>query len=825
LILKEGLVIEMERQDISNIITPNAIVASIETDEWKSPSENSELKTNDKVVGTWKKINADETGWFKDGSLRGSYVYLQYKSDEEEIVLLEGMGHNMVYINGSAHSGNPYRSKDIFEDWEPRFDYSFIPVKLKKGLNEFLFDCDRGILKVKVHKVKDGLILNEKDLTVPDILLNNKVDSYGAVPIINASEKSYRNLMIKTWSEESNSEYYPVADINPLSIYKTPFYIKLPAQQNEGKIKFNIELVEKSESEITGINKPRDEEVLASLTIVLNVVSPKDIHKETFISDMDGSVQYYAVNPPTNSDDKPALFLSLHGAGVEAISQAQAYGHKNWGYIVAPTNRRPYGYNWENWGRLDALEVLDIAKEKFNIDENRVYLTGHSMGGHGTWHLGINYSDKFAAIGPSAGWISIWGYRIKPSNITSDVGKVLMRSTKQSDTYALSPNLKQNGIYIIHGSEDDNVRPEQAKSIIDTISGFHKNYIYHEEPGAGHWWDNSDEPGDDCVDWAPMFDFFAHQSVPGKERIKIINFATYNPAISSKNYWVEIINQIEQQKLSKIDIRLEPGNRKFIGTTNNIESLAIDASMLISDEHVSVELDNQMLTEINLDDDKKIFLKKENDKWGISNDPDKQNKYPSRTGNFREALNHNVIFVYGTNGNDEENRWAYEKARYDAEKIWYQGNGSIEVIKDEEFDPVKYKDRNVILFGNSETNSAWNSLLKDSPVQVNDGEIIIGKKKYSGGDYACLMVRPRTDSKFASIGVVSGTGAEGMRLTNFANYFHPYVSLPDIVIYNSEITKSDEKGVKLTGYFGNDWSLEKGEFIEPLLNSSREQGL
>ena len=40
----------------------------------------------------------------------------------------------------------------------------------------------------------------------------------------------------------------------------------------------------------------------------------------------------------------------------------------------------------------------------------RTYLTGHSMGGHGTWHLGVTFPDRFAAIAPSAGWISMWSY-------------------------------------------------------------------------------------------------------------------------------------------------------------------------------------------------------------------------------------------------------------------------------------------------------------------------------------------------------------------------------------------------------------------------------
>ena len=47
-------------------------------------------------------------------------------------------------------------------------------------------------------------------------------------------------------------------------------------------------------------------------------------------------------------------------AAVEAINQASSYEPKTWANIVCPTNRRPYGYDWEDWGRLDALEVLAI---------------------------------------------------------------------------------------------------------------------------------------------------------------------------------------------------------------------------------------------------------------------------------------------------------------------------------------------------------------------------------------------------------------------------------------------------------------------------------
>ncbi len=144
---------------------------------------------------------------------------------------------------------------------------------------------------------------------------------------------------------------------------------------------------------------------------MIEAVDPGDKYSQTFISNIDGSLQYYAVTPQTPAAQTPsALFLSVHGAGVEAIGQARAYKQKDWGTLVAATNRRPRGFNWEDWGRLDALEVLSIAKEKFKPDPQRIYLTGHSMGGHGTWFLGATYPDMWAAIAPCAGYPTLKGY-------------------------------------------------------------------------------------------------------------------------------------------------------------------------------------------------------------------------------------------------------------------------------------------------------------------------------------------------------------------------------------------------------------------------------
>ena len=187
-ILKSGLVIKLDRSQNRGIISPNDVVASVETGNWETPSENDKVYSNDKVVGIWRKITSDDNGWFRSDSLWNAFVYFNYKSDKEGIAILEAMGNEMVYVNGVARSGNPYGYQDTYEEWAPRFDYSLIPVKLKKGNNEFLFACNRSLLKVKIHTNKKGLIFNNNDLTVPDLIIME-----------HCRLSTQQRIIIKTW--------------------------------------------------------------------------------------------------------------------------------------------------------------------------------------------------------------------------------------------------------------------------------------------------------------------------------------------------------------------------------------------------------------------------------------------------------------------------------------------------------------------------------------------------------------------------------------------------------------------------------------------------
>ncbi|MBN2356180.1 hypothetical protein JXO59_08705 [candidate division KSB1 bacterium] len=156
---------------------------------------------------------------------------------------------------------------------------------------------------------------------------------------------------------------------------------------------------------------------------------------------------------------------------------------------------------------------------------------------------------------------------------------------------------------------------------------------------------------------------------------------------------------------------------------------------------------------------------------------------------------------------------AFNKARFDAETFWYQGNGSVDIIADHQFNALEEKDRNVILYGNADGNSAWRILLKDSPVQVNNGRVTFGKRRLIGDGYACLFIRPRLGSDNASVGAVAGSGLAGMRLTDNRPYLYPGYAYPDVTIFDKTVISKGTDGITVAGYFGIDWTIESGEFV------------
>jgi hypothetical protein len=137
---------------------------------------------------------------------------------------------------------------------------------------------------------------------------------------------------------------------------------------------------------------------------------------------------------------------------------------------------------------------------RFGVDPTRVYLTGHSMGGHGTWQFGVHHHGRFAVIGPSAGWDSFYTYggAAKPQG-------PIARARAHSDTSHFIGNVRDRAVYVLHGTADDNVPWGEGKAMRAKAAQHSGDVQHHWQVGAGHWWDGDVGEGADCVDWPPLF--------------------------------------------------------------------------------------------------------------------------------------------------------------------------------------------------------------------------------------------------------------------------------------------------------------------------------
>jgi predicted esterase len=757
-------------------------------------------------TATWEAVTANDKGWFEHQALRCGYVHLAYDSPAPKILLLEGFAHDWVYVNGEPRVGNRYGQSDTYESWQTRFDFSTLPVRLKRGRNEFLFKCARGRLKVRLRTPPRDLFFNGKDITSPDLVAGEEIATQAAIVVVNASDSPSRNIWISVSGAGLAPREIPLPEIRPLSVRKVAVPLQGRAPSVAGEWPAEITLLEKNGGSAVALDKA---------AIPLRVVASSEAHKRTYISSVDGSVQHYAVLPARASDRPAALVLTLHGAGVEALNQVRSYSRKTWAHIVAPTNRRPYGFNWEDWGRRDALEVLAEAQRRYATDPNRVYLTGHSMGGHGAWSVGGLFPDLFGAVGPSAGWISFWSYKVRqPADTGSLMGRMIMRPFLPSDPSVLLGNYRQHGVYIIHGDKDESVPVAESRWMAAELQKTHRDFVYHEQAGASHWWDVSPAAGVDCVDWPPLFDFFARHARPLRERVLEVDFATPCPGISASSNWLTIEAQTEPLELSSVKIRVSPAEGLFSGETKNVARLSFDVSSWEPRDSYVVELDGQRIAGVpRPKGEERLRLARRDGRWEASSRPPAALKGPHRSGLFKDAFNNRVVLVFGTRGTREENAWAEAKARYDAETFWYQGNGSIDVVRDADFVPDRFPDRNVILYGHAEMNSAWPALLGESPIQVRRGRLIVGTRTLQGRDLGCLFIRPRPSSDIASVGVVAGTGLAGMRLTDTLPYLYAGAAFPDLFCARPALLTRGLAGVEAAGFFGNDWRIETGEIV------------
>ncbi|WP_051293342.1 hypothetical protein [Olivibacter sitiensis] len=334
------------------------------------------------------------------------------------------------------------------------------------------------------------------------------------------------------------------------------------------------------------------------------------------------------------------------------------------------------------------------------------------------------------------------------------------------------------------------------------LADFQPDFSYYEYPGGSHWYSN------ESVDWKPLFDYFRWHLRKIDTAVNNIDFITANPGISASYYWTTIYQQQQPLEYSRVVLTRDLLSGIIEGNTENVGVLQLVLKDFQIGQSIQIKVDSlQPLTHIVRSLNESLFIQKNENAWRVIPRPSLQEKGPHRNGTFKEAFNHRMVYVYGTKGNAEENKWALEKARYDAESWYYRGNGAFDIISDDDFEPSVYAERNVILIGNAKTNSAWSTLLADCPITVDPSGVSMGNKRYEGEDLGGYFVWKKPGSDIHSVGVITGTGVNGMRAATANQYFAGASGFPDYMFFRLGMLKNGPQELTDAGFYSNLWEL------------------
>lgn len=185
-----------------------------------------------------------------------------------------------------------------------------------------------------------------------------------------------------------------------------------------------------------------------------------------------------------SSTNKWPLILFLHGSGERGTNIWRTAIHGPVNYIakhpdfpfILVTPQCPAGSKWSD----DLLMgLLDEVTKKYSVDTNRIYLTGLSMGGYGTWSLATTYPERFAAVAPICGG-------------EGSIGIIL--SMMETDKSAA---LKTLPIWAFHGVKDTVVPIEETERMVKLLKKIgNENVEFTKYPEATHnsWTVTYDNP-------------------------------------------------------------------------------------------------------------------------------------------------------------------------------------------------------------------------------------------------------------------------------------------------------------------------------------------
>ena len=495
----------------------------------------------------------------------------------------------------------------------------------------------------------------------------------------------------------------------------------------------------------------------------------------TFLSSADGSQQPYALYLPRSfrPDVRHPLVISLHGEDVPAqVNLFQLFGMRppsggpgfgdlgsmpfpDVDFIVAcPLARGAMGY--QGIAEQDVYDVLADVERRYPVDEDRVYLTGISMGGGGALWLALTRPDVWAAVAP-------------------------LCAATVPGSEELAPNAGNLPIRLFHGEADAVVPAQSSRAWQKRLLDAGAPADYFESAGARH----------NAWDFAyrnhGVFDWFASQRRPNSpERVRFVTRSyRYNSA-----YWVRI-DGLTPGELASIDARRTGRNEARV-ETRGLEGFSFVGGAL--DLPAAVAIDGEILR---VKAGSPLSFEKAAGHWR-SGAFQPGGKRPGAEGPMLAALSSRHIYVYGTTGDPSPQELEARRGAAQRAAAWSAPAARVifspPVKADSAVSAADIAESNLVLFGTRYSNSLIARFAPDLPMELQPG----------AADYGLAFIVP-LGAHYALVasGLSPWSGAPRDRGYQFAPWPYRLLStFGDFVLFKGSLDD-----VVSEGRFDGNWKL------------------
>ncbi|MCI0701489.1 MAG: hypothetical protein L0241_10445, partial [Planctomycetia bacterium] len=468
-------------------------------------------------------------------------------------------------------------------------------------------------------------------------------------------------------------------------------------------------------------------------------------------SDIDDSIQPYAVLLPHDYGKDPKkkwrLDIVLHGRDSSLTEAKFIATHgttakdapKDLGYIqLEPYGRGNNAYRWA--GETDVFEALDNFRRRIlaspgplpptSVDDKRIVLRGFSMGGAGTWHIGLHRPFDFVVIGPGAGFTTTHGY---VGNLPKELPDYQEKCLRIYDAVNYAENVFNVPVVTYSGEKDP--QKKAADNIENALKNFKEPFKFTHlvAPDLEHkmpkdWQDKAETE----------YRKFADKGRPTPERVR---FVTYTTRYGDFGYGT-VMALDEQYRKAVVDGTFTA--KKWELKTENVRAIrpSFDFSGVVPE---ALFVDGQKV-EI----DRLTILVKRDGKWTaerlmawLSDHTKAPVKRSSIQGPIDDAFRSRFVVVEptGEGWHPAPGKYAGAEVAQFA-KVWDRYfRGTVPLGKAADYKPESIFP-NLVLFGDAQSNPLIAKVLPKLPITWTKDKLVVNGVEYDPKTHVPVLIYP-----------------------------------------------------------------------------------